>query len=121
MSQEAGYRAGVMNTVITTQKEEGLQKQKGTVNAQHPTSSLQAERVSGEPDALPGRGEQLFLESLMDFTRTAKRSQSPTVARAAKEWEGIIGFRIQVNRQNRRTKSFRVFWRSRRGAFPKRG
>jgi hypothetical protein len=54
--------------------------------------------VEGQPG-----GEQLFLESLMEFTRSAKDSPVPEVAAAARRWEGILSFRIQLTKQKSRS------------------
>ena len=46
-------------------------------------------------------GEQDFLATLMQFMRSAKRSQDRDVARAARRWETAIEFRIRMTLQER--------------------
>jgi hypothetical protein len=47
-------------------------------------------------------GEELFLDQLMQFMRSAKRCQVPDVASAAREWERVIDYRIKVTMQERK-------------------
>jgi len=42
------------------------------------------------------QGEREFLQSLMSLTRSAKRSRNAEVARAARQWEGVLAFRIRI-------------------------
>jgi hypothetical protein len=54
------------------------------------------------PDRAKGRdAEQQFLNTLLQFTRSARQSQVPEVARAAREWERVLVFRIRVSLQQR--------------------
>lgn len=46
-------------------------------------------------------GEKEFLATLIQFMRGLKRSQDRAVARAAREWEGTIAYRIQLTMQQR--------------------
>ena len=46
-------------------------------------------------------GEQIFLDSLLEFTRWAKESPVPELAVAARRWEGVIEFRIKLTLQDR--------------------
>jgi len=40
-------------------------------------------------------GEDKFMAALLRFTRSAKRSQEPAVAVAARRWEGKIHFHVR--------------------------
>ena len=52
-------------------------------------------------EAEKGMGEQIFLDSLLEFTRKAKESPVAELAVAARRWEGLIGFRIKLTMQDR--------------------
>ena len=65
-------------------------------------------RVKGlQPHAVK-TGEEQFLESLLQFTRSAKKSQRLDVALAAKRWEGTIAFRIRLTMQSREVRAARA-------------
>jgi hypothetical protein len=50
-------------------------------------------------------GEREFLATLIQFMRGLKRSQDRAVARAAREWEGTIAFRIRLTMQSRKRRT----------------
>jgi len=59
------------------------------------------------PVELPS-GEKDFLAALMQFMRSAKRSQDREVANAARRWESAIEFRIRLAMQAGQRKLGRI-------------
>lgn len=53
-------------------------------------------------------GEKEFLDTLMQFMRGLKRSQDRAVAKAARDWEGTIAFRIRLTMQSRERRKGRM-------------
>jgi hypothetical protein len=86
-----------------------------------PSSKLQVQSRRSAERGMDIRPTTTFEQLLLDFIRGAKLSQKPQTAQAAREWEGVISFRIQLNRQNRQTRAFRSAARSRRGVAPAQG
>jgi len=56
-----------------------------------------------EEEALAGmpEGEQRFLQSLFEFTRSAQQNPDRGLAQAARRWEGALRFRLAVSRQRK--------------------
>ena len=56
-----------------------------------------------EEEALAGMptGERSFLQSLFEFTRSARQNPNREIAQAAKRWEGTLRFKLGILRQQR--------------------
>jgi len=61
---------------------------------------MRSEGVNSSARQAPA-GEPEFLEALLQFTRSARKSSVPSVAKAAREWEPVLTFRIRVSLQER--------------------
>jgi hypothetical protein len=87
-----------MKTKSTARKAEGL----GT------SEKLKAETLKAEIEtqSVPQlTGEQRYLESVMGFARGLKCSRDREIARAARDWESTLDFRIRMTMQERKRRA----------------
>jgi hypothetical protein len=83
----------------TTPKAEGLGKIRSTEQKEGSKGLSASESVPQTKD------EQLVLDGMMQCLRGMKRSESPGVVNAAREWERIINFRIHMTMQERKRRA----------------
>ncbi len=84
----------------TTQKAAGLGKIRSTEQKEG------SKGLSAISDSVPQTGdEQLVLDGMMHCLRGMKRSERPGVVNAAREWERIINYRIQITMQERKRRA----------------
>lgn len=88
---------GVINQVLPTPEEEALARMPGE---ETPKIKIQTPTGAGLAEDLPRPGgEEGFLRSLFEFTRSAQQHPDRSIALAARRWERSLRFRVAVTRQ----------------------